>query len=82
MGSKENNHAKRVPLGQQHATCDHEIDLQKSNVKTIGNIHCIMYRVILKKVSFDIYRIILVSKKEKDFTMESKDKGPTLSNVS
>ena len=33
------------------------------------------YRVILKKVSFGIFRIILVSKEEKNFTLETKDKG-------
>ena len=32
------------------------------------------YWVILKKVSFCIFRIILVSKVEKNFTIESKDK--------
>ena len=33
------------------------------------------YRVFLKKVSFDIFRIILVSKEGKNFTIEIKDNG-------
>ena len=33
-----------------------------------------MYRVILEKVSFGIFSIILISKEEKNFTMKSKDK--------
>ena len=33
------------------------------------------YRVILKKVLFGIFGIILVSKEEEKFTIESKDKG-------
>ena len=37
------------------------------------------YRVILKKVSFGIFRIILVSKGEENYTVESKDKGLSLS---
>ena len=37
------------------------------------------YRVIFKKVSFGIFRIILVSKEEKNFTIESEGKGPSLS---
>ena len=40
------------------------------------------YRVILKKVSFGAFRIILVSKEEKHFTTESKDKGLSLSKFS
>ena len=36
------------------------------------------YRVILKKVLFGIFRVILVSKEEKNFTIESKDKGLSL----
>ena len=40
------------------------------------------YRVILKKVSFDIFRTLLVSKEEKLFTIESKDKGLSLSKFS
>ena len=32
------------------------------------------YRVILKKVSFGNFRVILVSKGEKTFTMKSRDK--------
>ena len=40
------------------------------------------YRVILKKVSFGNFRVILVSKEEKNFTIESKDKGLSLSKFS
>ena len=41
-----------------------------------------MYRVILKKVSFGIFSIIMVSKEEKDFTMKSKAKVLSLSKFS
>ena len=41
-----------------------------------------MYRVILKKVSFGIFRTFLVSKEEKNFTIESKDKALFLSKFS
>ena len=41
-----------------------------------------MYRVFFKKVSFGVFRIILVSKEEKNFTVESKDKGLSLSKFS
>ena len=41
-----------------------------------------MYRVFLKKVSFGVFRIMLVSKEEKNFTVESKDKGLSLSKFS
>ena len=37
------------------------------------------YRVISKKVSSGISRIIMVSKEEKNFAMESKDHGLPLS---
>ena len=40
------------------------------------------YWVILKKVSSGIFRIILVSKEEKKFTIECKDKGLSLSQFS
>ena len=40
------------------------------------------YRVILNKVSFGIFRTSLVSKEDKNFTLESKDKGLSLSNFS
>ena len=40
------------------------------------------YWVILKKVSFGIFRTILVSKEEKNFTIKSKDKGLSLSKFS
>ena len=40
------------------------------------------YRVILKKASFGISRIILVSKEEKHFTVESEGKGLSLSTFS
>ena len=40
------------------------------------------YRVILKKVSFGYFRIILDSKERKKFTIESKDKGLSLSKFS
>ena len=39
----------------------------------------IMYRVILKKVSFGIFSIILVFKEEKNFAVRSKDKVLALS---
>ena len=42
----------------------------------------VMYRVILKKVSLGIFRIILVSKDKKDHTIESKDNGLSLSRFS
>jgi len=41
-----------------------------------------MYRVILKKVSFGVFSIILVFKEEKNFTMRSKDKVLSLSKFS
>ena len=44
--------------------------------------HLLMYRVILKKVSFGVFRAILVSKEEKDFTTKNKDKGLSLSKFS
>ena len=37
------------------------------------------YRAILKKVSFGIFRIILVSKEEENFTIESEGEGVSLS---
>ena len=37
------------------------------------------YRVILKKVSFGIFKIILVYKEDKNFTIESEGKGLSLS---
>ena len=37
------------------------------------------YRVILRKDSFGIFTTILVSKEEINFTIESKDKGLSLS---
>ena len=40
------------------------------------------YRVILKKVSFGIFRTILVFKEEKNITIKSKDKGLSLSKFS
>ena len=40
------------------------------------------YRVILRKVSFVIFKIILVSKQEKSFTIESEGKGLSLSKFS
>ena len=40
------------------------------------------YRVILKKVSFGIFRIILVSKEEKKFTAERENKGLSLTKFS
>ena len=42
----------------------------------------VRYRVILKKVSFGIFTIILVSKEDKNFTIESKGKGLSLSRIS
>ena len=41
-----------------------------------------IYRVILKKVLFGIFRTILVSKEEKNFTIKNKDKGLSLSKFS
>ena len=40
------------------------------------------YRVILKKILFGVFYIMLVSKEEKDFTIESKDIEPSLSKFS
>ena len=40
------------------------------------------YWVILKKVSFGIFAIIMVSKEDKNFTIESKGKGLSLSRFS
>ena len=42
----------------------------------------ILYRVFLKKVSFGVFSIILLSKEEKNFTMESEDKVLSLSKLS
>ena len=41
-----------------------------------------IYRVILKKVLFGIFSIILVSKEQKNFTMKSKDEVLSLSKFS
>ena len=41
-----------------------------------------LYRVILKKVSFRFFSIILVFEEEKNFTMKSKDKLLSLSKFS
>ena len=41
-----------------------------------------IYRVILKKVSFGICRTFLISKEENNFTIESQDKGLSLSKFS
>ena len=41
-----------------------------------------LYRVILKKVSFGIFSFILVSKGEKNFTMKSKDEVLSMSKFS
>ena len=50
-------------------------------MRTVGCANGVVskYRVILKKVSFGIFRITLVSKEEKNFTIECKDKGLSLS---
>ena len=40
------------------------------------------YRVIFKKVSFGIFRTVLVSKEEKNFSKGGKDKGLSLSRFS
>ena len=40
------------------------------------------YRVILKKVSFGVFKIILVSEEEQIFTIESKGKGLSLNEFS
>ena len=50
-------------------------------MKGLMNVSCI-YRVILKKVSFGVFRTILVSKEEKMFTIKSKDKELSLSRFS
>ena len=42
----------------------------------------IIYRVILKEVSYGIFTTILVSKEEKNFTIKSEDKGLLLSKFS
>ena len=42
----------------------------------------ILYRVILKKVSFGIFSIILIFKEEKNFIIQSKDKVLSLSKFS
>ena len=55
---------------------------RKSSVESgIALVKLIAF-AILKKVSFDIFRIILVSKEEKNFRIESKDKGLSLSKFS
>ena len=48
----------------------------------ISTLALLWYLVILEKVSFGILRIILDSKEEKIFTVESKDKGLSLSKFS
>ena len=50
-------------------------------MKGLMNVSCI-YRVILKKVSFGIFRTILVSKEEKILAIKSKDKGLSLNKFS
>ena len=52
---------------------------KKMNKKTLEDTK---YRVILKKVSFGVFRTILVSEVEKIFTKKSKDKGLSLSKFS
>ena len=60
-----------------------KIDQRLTNEKTrVATSILIKYRVILKKVSFCIFRIILFWKEEKKFTVESKDKGLSLSKFS
>ena len=60
-----------------------KIDQRLTNEKTrVATSILIKYRVILKKVSFCIFRIILVSKEENEFTTESKDKVLSLSKFS
>ena len=48
----------------------------------IGTFTLLEYRVILKKVSFGIFEIIVVSKEENNYTMESKDKVLSLKTFS
>ena len=45
----------------------------------MNSVYKYKYRVILKKVLFGIFDIILVSKEEKNFTMKSKAKVLSLS---
>ena len=56
--------------------------LTKTTISTSENTSYAMYRVILKKVSFGIFTIIFVSKDERNFTIESKDKLLSLSKFS
>ena len=52
------------------------------NAKWKQKVKLMWYRVILKKVSFGIFAIILVSKEDENFTIESKGKGLSLSRFS
>jgi len=49
---------------------------------TMGTTERQKYRVIFKKVSFGVFRIILVFKENKNFTIESNDKVLPLSKFS
>ena len=64
---------RMVSFKKQLASC------QSRYLELMGYLLVRMYRVILKKVSFGIFRTFLVSKEEKNFTIESKDKGLSLS---
>ena len=60
-----------------------KMDQQLTNEKTrVATSILIRYRVILKNVSFCIFRIILVSKEKKSLNIESEDKGLLLSKSS
>ena len=64
--------------------CDDSYCIKTCNLSSLCDVLTLLkrYRVILKKVLFGIFRIILVSKEEKNLTIESKDKGLTLSKFS
>ena len=56
--------------------------LLKANCRIFSGGCYVWYWVILQKVSFGIFRTFLVSREDKNFTIESKDKGLSLSKFS
>ena len=80
--------AETITIRQQLPTITYDLVvvcvLQEIVSRSIGDRNNLgsLYRVILKKVSFGVFRIILVSKEDKKFTIESKDIGLSLSMLS
>ena len=60
----------------------HEGDKKRGEKKENSRQIEVKYQVILKKVSFCVFSIILIFKVEKNFTVKSKDKVLSLSKFS